>query len=84
MATSTKKSAKTDEPVEPVTTDAETRDVYVLPVVHAEVPGRLVNAGFWGGLTGAVVLGVVDLPLGLLLGAGVAVARHRTRRADAG
>jgi hypothetical protein len=36
----------------------------------------LVNAGFWGGLAGAVVLGVVDPPLAVLVGAAVVVARH--------
>jgi hypothetical protein len=52
---------------------------YVLPVVHVRVPGELVNVGFWGALTGAVALGVVDLPLGVLIGAGVVVARHRMK-----
>lgn len=84
MATTTKKSEKSEaaaEPVEP-TNDEAAGDVYVLPVVHTQVPGRLVNVGFWGGLTGAVLIGAVDLPLGVLVGAGVVVARHRTRRAD--
>lgn len=84
MATSTKKTTKTDAAVEPASGESgASEDVYVLPVIHTEVPGRLVNVGFWGGLTGAVLVGAVDLPLGVLLGVGVAVARHRTRRADA-
>ena len=63
-----------DEPV------VEGRGDYVIPVVHAHVSRVVVEAGFWGGLTGAVVLGVIDPPLGLLLGAGVLVARHRRTR----
>jgi hypothetical protein len=55
---------------------SESRD-YVVPVVKVHVPGALVNAGFWGGLAGAVVLGVVDPPLGVLVGAAVVVARHQ-------
>jgi hypothetical protein len=50
---------------------------YVVPVLKVHVPGALVNAGFWGGLAGAVVLGVVDPPLGVLVGAAVVVARHQ-------
>jgi hypothetical protein len=49
---------------------------YVVPMVKVHVPGALVNAGFWGGLAGAVVLGVVDPPLAVLVGAAVVVARH--------
>jgi hypothetical protein len=51
---------------------------YVVPVVGLHVPARLVDAGFWGGLAGAVALGAVDPPLGLLVGAGVVIARHRS------
>lgn len=50
---------------------------YVVPVIHAHLPERAVNVGFLGGLAAAVVLGAVDLPLALLVGVGVAVARHR-------
>lgn len=59
---------------------AETREQtanYRVPVVGAAVPARLVETGFWGGLLGAAVLGAVDPPLALLIGAGVAIARHR-------
>jgi hypothetical protein len=87
MAPSTKKSAEpTTDAAEPEATDAPTPegDAYVLPVVHTRVPERLVNVGFWGGLTGAVLVGVVDLPLGVLLGAGVVIARHQTKPATEG
>lgn len=50
---------------------------YELPVVHVHVPARAVEMGFWGGLAGAALLGAVDPPLALLVGAGVVVARHR-------
>ena len=55
-------------------------DVYVLPVVGVRVQSKLVNAGFWGGLMGATVLGIVDPPLALFLGAGVVIARHKTKK----
>ena len=50
---------------------------YELPVVHTHVPARAVEFGFWGGLAGAALLGAIDPPLALLVGAGVVVARHR-------
>jgi hypothetical protein len=52
-------------------------DDYVVPLVHVHVPSVVVDGGFWGGLAGAVALGVLDPPLGVLVGAGVVVARHR-------
>ena len=54
-------------------------DGYVLPLIHTGVPARVVDVGFWGALVGSVALGAVDPPLGLLVGAGVVVARHRAR-----
>ena len=36
---------------------------YELPIVHLRVPDTAVQVAFWGGLTGAVVLGAVDVPL---------------------
>ena len=53
---------------------------YVVPVVHVRLPEKLVNVSFWGGLTGAVMLGAIDPPLGVLVGAGVVVARHQMKR----
>ncbi len=50
---------------------------YVVPVVHTHVPAQAVELGFWGGLAGAALLGVIDPPLALVVGAGVLVARHR-------
>lgn len=50
---------------------------YELPVVHRHIPANAVELGFWGGLAGAALLGAVDPPLALLIGAGVVVARHR-------
>lgn len=52
---------------------------YVLPMVGVHVPSVVVDAAFWGGLAGAVALGVVKPPLGVLLGAGVVIARHQAR-----
>lgn len=50
---------------------------YELPVIHAHVPAAVMEVGFWGSLAGAAVLGAIDPPLALLVGAGVVVARHR-------
>jgi hypothetical protein len=52
---------------------------YVLPLVHLHIPEPAVNAGFWGALLATAALGVVDLPLVALIGAGMIVARHRVR-----
>ena len=60
--------------------EAKASNDYTLPIVHLRVPAKAVDVGFWGGLAGAVVLGVVDPPLGLLVGAGVVVARHRSKQ----
>ena len=56
---------------------SSTNGSYVMPVVHTHVPARAVELGFWGGLAGAALFGAIDPPLGLLIGAGVIVARHR-------
>lgn len=50
---------------------------YVVPVVHTHIPAPAVEVGFWAGLAGAALLGIVDPPLALLVGTGVVVARHR-------
>jgi hypothetical protein len=52
---------------------------YVLPVVGVHVPSVVVDVAFWGGLAGAVAVGAVKPPLGVLVGAGVIVARHQAR-----
>ncbi len=62
----------------PAQSNAARKD-YVLPIVHLHVPEPAVNVGFWGALVATAALGVVDLPLAALIGAGVVVARHRTR-----
>jgi hypothetical protein len=67
--TTTKSKAK-------ASTNGSTGDSYVLPVVGVHLPGKVVNVAFWGGLVGAVALGAIDPPLGILVGAGVLVARH--------
>jgi hypothetical protein len=56
---------------------ASPTEEYVVPVVHTHVPPRVVETGFWGGLAGAALLGAIDPPLALLVGAGVIIARHR-------
>jgi hypothetical protein len=72
------KTAKA-EPATAGASDADTApDSYVVPLVGMRVPGVVVNVGFWGGLAGAAVLGAIDAPLAVLLGAGVLVARHRS------
>jgi hypothetical protein len=58
----------------------DSHDQYVLPLVGVRIPATLVNAGFWGSLIGAVALGAIDPPLGVLVGAGVVVGRHTARK----
>ncbi|HLN17916.1 MAG TPA: hypothetical protein VK277_14330 [Acidimicrobiales bacterium] len=50
---------------------------FVVPIVHVSLPESAVTAGFWAALGTAAVVGIVDLPLAALIGAGVVVARHR-------
>ncbi len=52
---------------------------YEMPLVHVRVPQRVGNTTFWLGLTGAVIGGVVELPLAAAIATGVVVARHRRR-----
>lgn len=50
---------------------------YALPFIHTHIPAPVVDGGFWAALVGATVLGAVEAPLALLVGAGVVIARHR-------
>jgi hypothetical protein len=50
---------------------------FVVPLVHVHLSEPAVTRAFYGGLAAAVVLGAVDLPVGVLVGLGVAIARHR-------
>jgi hypothetical protein len=50
---------------------------YVVPVIHIHLPESVVRIGFYSGLAAAVAAGAVDLPLALLVGVGVVIARHR-------
>ena len=76
MATATvSKSAANEAPTDGAGSPAADNS-YELPVVHVHVPARAVEVGFWATLAGAALLGAVDPPLALLVGAGVVVARH--------
>lgn len=50
---------------------------YQLPVLGTTLPAGLMEKGFWGALVGSALLGAVDPPLAVLVGAGVLVARRR-------
>jgi hypothetical protein len=50
---------------------------FVVPIVHLHVTEPTMKLAFCGGLVAAVALGAVDLPVGVLIGMGVALARHR-------
>jgi hypothetical protein len=52
---------------------------YQLPVVGVRVPKRVGDAAFWIGAAGAVVGGLVELPVAALVVAGVAVSRHHAQ-----
>ena len=67
------------KPIATEVVSASPNGSYLLPLVHVHVPARAVEWGFWGGLAGATMLGAVDPPLALLVGAGVIIARHRRR-----
>jgi len=56
--------------------DGNTPGGYVVPLVHIHLPESAVKVGFYGGLAAAVAAGAVDLPLALLVGVGVVIARH--------
>ena len=67
----------TDKPSTPDVSPDSGDGRYVIPLIHTSVPSKVVNLGFWGALLGTVAVGAVDPPLGLLIGAGVVIARHR-------
>jgi hypothetical protein len=50
---------------------------YIVPVLRIHLAEPVVKLGFYGGLAAAVVVGALDLPLAVLAGVGVAIARHR-------
>ena len=50
---------------------------FVVLLVHLRLSEPAVNVCFYGGLAAAVALGAVDLPVGVLVGVGVAIARRR-------
>jgi hypothetical protein len=57
--------------------NGKSRGDYVVPVIHVHLPESVVKVGFYGGLAAAVAAGAVDLPLALLVGVGVGIARHQ-------
>jgi hypothetical protein len=64
-------------PKSPAALVATDPSVVVVPVIGARIPGDLAERGFWGALVGSALLGVVDPPLALLVGAAVLIARRR-------
>jgi hypothetical protein len=56
------------------------RSDYDLPLLHVRVPERVGNTAFWLGLVGTVAVGAVEAPVAVLVGAGVAIVRHRAGR----
>lgn len=78
-STAAKPASTATEPGPAAGPSEPTDGSYVVPMLHTHVPARAVEWGFWGGLAGAALLGAIDPPLALLVGAGVVVARHRLR-----
>jgi len=70
----TRKSAGAGTSMSPATNGAHG---YTMPLVPITVPESVVNAGFWAALAGAALMGSVDPPLAVFIGAAVVVARHR-------
>lgn len=64
-------------PKSPAAFVATDPSVVVVPVIRARIPGDLAERGFWGALVGSALLGAVDPPLALLVGAAVLIARRR-------
>jgi hypothetical protein len=77
---STTKKASQEHAVRAEESEAEASSDYVLPIVGVHAPAKVVDVGFWVSLAGAVAFGAVDPPLGVLLGACVVIARHRSAR----
>jgi len=69
-----RKSAGAGTSLSPVTNG---RHGYTVPLLPITVPESVVNAGFWAALAGAALMGSVDPPLAVFIGAAVIVARHR-------
>ncbi len=53
------------------------RNDFVIPIVHIHLPEPALKLGLYGGLGAAVALSAVDWPLAVIVGAGVAIARHQ-------
>ena len=54
---------------------------YVVPVLQLHLSERKVNLAFWSTLAATAVLGILDLPVAVLVGGAVVVARHHARTA---
>jgi hypothetical protein len=77
MPTKARAAARHPQSPGPRTAAQVPADAFVVPLVHVSVSEPAVTRAFYGGLAAAVLLGAVDLPVGVLLGLGVAIARHR-------
>jgi hypothetical protein len=67
------------EPEQPRSKRTHSSSDYQLPIVGLRVPKRVGDAAFWVGATGAVIGGLVELPVAALVVAGVAVSRHHAQ-----
>ena len=60
----------------PVTVDDRRADTFELPITHTRLSAGVVNATFWGGLAATVLVGAIDPPVAIVVGAGILIARH--------
>ncbi|MGC8513632.1 MAG: hypothetical protein ACP5P1_11470 [Acidimicrobiales bacterium] len=72
------RSAATDTSLD--TSAVSQRADYELPFVHLRVPQRVGDAAFWLGAAGAVIGGMIELPVAAMVAGAVIVGRHRSNR----
>ena len=50
---------------------------YVVPIIHARIPGRIMDVAFWAALGTVALVGTLDLPAAGILAGGFFIIRRR-------